>query len=93
MRKLIFPVTAGILSAFCYVAGYQLDRFDTLNFTDKNFYVKWAAAAAGISLILFFLWEMIDRISERPAERAAVKSAKAALKGENNERGVGGVDA
>lgn len=77
MRKVLFSLAAGILSAFCYVAGYQLDNFDALDLTDKNFYVKWAAAAAGISVLLFFLWKVLDRISESYTERVGVKEAKA----------------
>lgn len=68
MRKWIFAGIGGTLSAFCYVAGYQLDYFDTLHFTDKNFYVKWAAGAVGFSVILFFLWQAFDKIAERPSK-------------------------
>lgn len=75
MRKLVFPTMAGILFAFCYVAGYQLDRFDTLDFTDKGFYVKWALAAAGIAAALFFLWRLLDRWGEHRSERMALDAA------------------
>lgn len=86
MRKVLFSLAAGILSAFCYVAGYQLDNFDALDLTDKSFYVKWVAAAAGISVFLFFLWKVLDRISESYTESERVKEATAVINGENREK-------
>lgn len=80
MRKLTFPVVAGIFFAFCYVAGYQLDRFDTLDLTDKGFYVKWALAAVGIAVALFLLWRLLDKRMEcrprRMAENAAANGKR-----------------
>lgn len=75
MRKWIFSAIGGLLCAFCYVAGRQLDCFDTLDLTDKAFYVKWALAGAGSAVALYFLWQLIDRIAERPAKETAAPGA------------------
>ncbi len=51
--------------SFMYVAGSQLDRYDTLDLLDKLFYIKWLAGS-GISFALICLiWGYVDKISAR----------------------------
>lgn len=75
-RKLVFSAITGILTAFCYVAGYRLDTFDTLNLSDKRFYMQWAAVSVAAGVIAYLLWHAIDRISERPGKGAPGKTPR-----------------
>jgi len=64
-RKLFFAAFGGVLISFCYTAGASLDQFDSLDLKDMGFYGKWLAAAVLAAVILFFLWEELDRLKER----------------------------
>lgn len=64
-RKCIFSAMTGIIAAFCCVAGYRLDTFDTLDFLDKRFYLVWAVAAVLAGAAVYLLWQGIDRLAAR----------------------------
>lgn len=84
IRKGIFSLIAGFIVAFCYVAGYRLDRFDSLDFMDKAFYFKWAAATVVISVIIAAFWQAVDWGSRKWEKKEAVKdtgTGKARLAG------------
>ena len=54
VRKKVFSAITGVIVSFMYVAGSQLDRYDTLDLLDKLFYIKWLAGS-GISFALICL--------------------------------------
>ena len=37
-RNALFIIGTGLFLGFFYVAGYALEKFDNVNFTDKSFY-------------------------------------------------------
>lgn len=65
-RKMFFSALTGLLVAFCYVAGYKLDRFDSLDLTDQRFYFVWAATAVACGIIIHFLYLSLDRAGRHP---------------------------
>lgn len=63
-RKVFFSFFTGLYIGFCYVAGYSLDNFATLDMADKTFYFKWLLAwllSAGLVYALFTLMERRSR--------------------------------
>lgn len=64
-RKSIFSAMTGVIASFCYVAGYRLDTFDTLDFLDKRFYLMWAAATVPLCIVIYLLWQGLDRLAAR----------------------------
>lgn len=68
-RKIIFSAIVGAMVAFCYVAGYQLDNFDSLNLTDTHFYLQWAAATIGAGIIVYLIWQGLDFLSQSIGEK------------------------
>lgn len=72
-RKIFFAGIGGILTAFCYVAGYSLDNFDSLNLTDMGFYGKWMGAGLGIALLLYGVWNLADRVRKRERRESRIK--------------------
>lgn len=64
-RKCAFAGIGGIVISFCYVAGKPLDLYDSLNLQEKAFYGKWLLTAAAVSLLLFFLWEVLDKLRQK----------------------------
>ncbi|MCM1304027.1 MAG: DUF6020 family protein [Lachnospiraceae bacterium] len=76
-RKCIFSAIVGIAAAFCYVAGYRLDTFDSLDLLDRRFYFLWGAASVAAAVVVYLLWMALDRIAARPhgKETGAVKAS------------------
>lgn len=64
-RNCIFSAITGIMAAFCCVAGYQLDTFDTLDFLDKRLYLVWGAVAVLAGIAVYLLWQGLDRLAAR----------------------------
>lgn len=63
MRKKAFSAITGVIVSFMYVAGSQLDKYDTLNLLDKFFYLKWLAGSGISILLIYLLWSLADRFS------------------------------
>lgn len=61
-RKGIFAAITGIMAAFCYVAGYRLDTYDSLDLLDKRFYLVWGVASVLAGIVVYLLWMAIDWI-------------------------------
>lgn len=62
-RKIAFSAAAGVLVAFCYAAGRPLDVYDSLNLTDKGFYLKWLGLTVVCSILIFAIWELLRRFA------------------------------
>lgn len=60
-REIIFIVITGAIISFCYVAGYQLDNFETLNLTDVSLYLKLLVGTVLAGSIVFFLWSWVEK--------------------------------
>ena len=50
-RKLIFTFVLGGILSFFYVAGYGLERDNSLDLTEKVFYLKWILGADRKSVV------------------------------------------
>lgn len=55
-------MTAVIVS-FMFVAGGQLDRYDTLDLLDRFFYLRWLAGSGISFLLISLLWRLADHFS------------------------------
>lgn len=64
-RKVIFAVAMGACLSFCYVAGPQLDIYDSLDMKDAGFYLKWLLGVVLASGVCYLLWEVLDRAGEK----------------------------
>lgn len=77
IRKGVFSMITAFFVAFCYVAGYRLDRWDSLDFGDKAFYFEWAVATVVISVVIAVFWQAVDRVSrkweEKPVQKEKVR--------------------
>ena len=58
-RKIAFSAITGILVGFCYAAGKPLDRYDSLDLTDRGFYFRWLLLACLAGGIIWFVWELL----------------------------------
>ena len=59
-RKGIFSLLTGLVVSFCYVAGYSLDNFDTVDFLQKSFYIKWVLAGGAACGLLYGLFTLME---------------------------------
>ncbi len=63
-RKILFSLLAGFCTAFSFQAGYSLDKFDTLHFSDPELYIGIVLATLFVSVVTYFVWEGITFIRE-----------------------------
>nr|WP_300842545.1 hypothetical protein [uncultured Acetatifactor sp.] len=75
-RKLIFAFVLGGILSFFYVAGYGLERDNSLDLTEKVFYLKWILGAFPAAGILHALWELTDRYGDRIGKAALWRRVK-----------------
>ena len=80
-RKFIFAFALGGILAFFYVAGYVLERDESLDLTDKFFYLKWILGAFPATGILHILWELTDRYEGRTGKAPLWRKIKFMLPG------------
>lgn len=73
-RKALFCLLTGLLTGFCYAAGKPLDRYDSLDLTDKGFYGSWLLLTALSAVVLFFVWSLFERAEKLSGERAQKRS-------------------
>lgn len=59
-RKIIFSLFTGLVISFCYVAGYSLDNFDTVDLTQKSFYLKWILAGGAAAGLIYGLFKLME---------------------------------
>lgn len=64
-RKIIFSLLTGMLISFCYVAGYSLDRYDTVDLTQKSFYLKWLLGGVAIAGLVYGLYVLLGRKKQK----------------------------
>lgn len=63
-RKIIFSCMLGVIIAFCYVGGEMLDSYDSIDFYNKSFYLKWLGAFVPTTIIvygIFCLFHFIEK--------------------------------
>lgn len=58
-RKAGFAIGTGAMIGFLYAGGYYLDRFDSLDFFQLEFYRRWLLYTIIAGIILYVLWEII----------------------------------
>ncbi len=63
-RKLCLALLAGVILAFCYCAGYSLEKADTVDLSNKIFYVYWLLASLLGSVIVSLIWKGLERLSD-----------------------------
>lgn len=63
-RKAFFSFLAGSIFSFCYIAGYSLDRFDSLDIMEVSFYGKWLFGAVGFALLFYGILQGLPRIEK-----------------------------
>lgn len=59
LRKIIFSIITGSLLSFFYVAGYYLDRYDSLNLLDAGLYLKLILVTVLMSGLVYVLWTVV----------------------------------
>ena len=64
-RKIFFTLLGGIILSFCYIAGYQLDNYYTLDLMEKTLYLQLLLGTVGFSVVLYGLWTLVGRYGER----------------------------
>lgn len=64
-RKIIFAAATGGWISFCYIAGKQLDLYDSLDMKDAGFYLKWLLGTFLFTGICYFLWDILDKNEKR----------------------------
>lgn len=80
-RKIAFAAILGSILSFFYVAGFCLERDDSLNMLEAGFYLKWIVGGFAAACILYILWELWDRYGERIWKAALWRKMKFALPG------------
>lgn len=70
-RKILFSGVLGILSGFCYVAGYYLDNYDSLDLLSGRFYLFWVLGSFLGALCVFGVFKVTEYVSEKADERLA----------------------
>jgi len=63
-RTLFFCGITGVIIGFCYVAGYSLEKTDSVNLTDASFYLSWFLASVLAFFLVGFLWNLMKRWGE-----------------------------
>ncbi len=58
-RKILWSGLVGIMLGFFLVGGKELDVYDSLDFLQKSFYIKWLAASVMGGGVIYFVWEII----------------------------------
>lgn len=61
VRKILWSSLTGFLLGFFFVAGKELDIYDSLDFLQKMFYVKWILATVISGGVILLLWELLPR--------------------------------
>lgn len=62
-RNVFLYCITGFILAFCYVSGFFLEKNDTIDFTNKNFYLLIFLLSVVFSFIIFLLWKMLYKIN------------------------------
>lgn len=60
-RKIIFSLIIGLIIGFCYIAGFSLDHFDSVDLTQISFFLKWLLAGAAASGLIYGLFTLVER--------------------------------
>lgn len=68
-RKIRYSCILGILIAFCYVGGKQLDILDSINFLDKTFYLKWLGFSVPATLIIYGIFSLFSYLETKKKEQ------------------------
>lgn len=63
LRNIFFYLFTGIILGFCYVAGYYLEAYDTIDFMNHAFYFQWLITSAFCSAIVFIIWKLQEKSS------------------------------
>lgn len=63
-RKVFWAFFTGVILAFCYIAGANLDMEDTFNLSSISFYLKWLLGSAIATVLLLGIWEIAIKIDE-----------------------------
>lgn len=55
-RLVLFSVVTGTMIGFCYAAGASLDKYDTVDFMSKDYYLRWfmVTVIAAFAVVLIF---------------------------------------
>ena len=71
-RKAGFAIGTGAMIGFLYAGGYYLDRFDSLDFFQLEFYRRWLLYTIIAGIILYVLWEIIARQNGKEKENKKI---------------------
>ncbi len=75
-RKALFSSVAGIIIGFCYIAGYYLDNFDSVDLVQGSFYVKWLVASILAGAVVYGLWEAVSFYEKKYIQREGYPNIK-----------------
>lgn len=60
-RKWFFSAITGLYIGFCYVAGYSLDNFASVDWDQKSFYIEWIACGIAATALVYGLFVLMER--------------------------------
>ena len=75
-RKVFWALFIGVMLAFCYIAGANLDIEDTLYLTDIAFYLKWIIGSVLVAILLLGVWEIAAKIDRYLCNQEKYKKSK-----------------
>jgi len=78
-RKVLWSLCLGLILGFCYVAGYYLDNYDSLDLMSGKFYLIWLAVSVMATIVMFGIFKGIERVNEG-FERTGTPREKKGLK-------------
>lgn len=64
-RKILFSCILGSVIAFCYVGGKALDIYDSINFYDKLFYLKWLGTFVPTTILVYGIFSLFQLIEAK----------------------------
>lgn len=76
-RKTIWSLCLGLIVSFCYVAGYYLDCYDSLNLTSVKFYLIWLLGSVPGTLAIFGIFIGTEKINKGFERTSALRKQKA----------------